>query len=66
MASYSRCAIVRRLAMVLLYTARRRYAPSLRVMARGLGVSERTIRRDLDALEAAGWPMPVWRSNKEE
>ena len=60
---YDRGAIVRRLAMVLLYTARRRYAPDIKVMARGLGVSERTIRRDLEALEEAGWPMPQWRFN---
>jgi predicted DNA-binding transcriptional regulator YafY len=59
----SKSQIVERLARVLLYTARRRYAPDLRVMARGLNVSERTIRRDLQALEAAGWPMPRWRKN---
>jgi predicted DNA-binding transcriptional regulator YafY len=62
---YDRGAIVRRLAMVLLYTAKRRYAPSIKCMARGLGVCERTIRRDLEALEEAGWPMPRWRDEQE-
>lgn len=51
--------------MVLLYTARRRYAPNLKAMARGLGVSERTLRRDLEALERAGWPMPIWRYERD-
>jgi predicted DNA-binding transcriptional regulator YafY len=53
-----RAQIVRRLAAVLLYTNTARCQPSLATMARGLGVSERTIRRDLDALIEAGWPMP--------
>lgn len=57
-----RCAIVRRLAMLLRYTHGRRYAPDLVCLARGLGVSTRTIRRDLEALEAAGWPVPKWRT----
>jgi predicted DNA-binding transcriptional regulator YafY len=53
-----RAAIVRRLAMVLLYTNRQRYMPSPKVLARGLNVSERTVIRDLNALDEAGWPMP--------
>lgn len=61
----NRSALVRRLAMVLLYTAKRRYAPDVKCLARGLHVSERTIRRDLEALEDAGWPMPKWRDRQE-
>jgi predicted DNA-binding transcriptional regulator YafY len=53
-----KAAIVRRLAMLLLYTNRRRYMPSPRVIARGLNVSVRTVIRDLNALQEAGWPMP--------
>ncbi len=51
-------AIVRRLAMVLLYTASSRHRPDPKVMARGLGCHPRTVQRDLDALTDAGWPMP--------
>jgi predicted DNA-binding transcriptional regulator YafY len=51
-------AIVRRLAAVLLYTNTSRHMPNPKVMARGLGVHWRTVQRDLDAIEAAGWPMP--------
>lgn len=66
MARYEgRDAIVRRLAMVLLYTNRCQRRPSVKVLARGLSVSERTIVRDLNALEDAGWPMPV-RQNAEQ
>ena len=39
----------------------RRYAPTLRVLAKMFGVHPRTIRRDLMALEEAGWPVPGWR-----
>lgn len=56
-----RAAIVRRLAMVLLYTNRCRVMPTLATLARGLNVSERTVRRDLEALIEAGWPMPPAR-----
>jgi len=56
--------IVERIAKVLLYTQGRRYAPDLRCMARGLGVSTRTVRRYLSAIEAAGWPMGQWRDAK--
>lgn len=56
--------IVRRLAAVLLYTATSRSNPDPRVIARGLGVSWRTIDRDLDALEEAGWPMPEGRDDR--
>lgn len=62
-----RAAIVRRLAMVLLYTNQRRYMPAPKVMARGLGVSVRTVIRDLNALEEAGWPLPKrWNSGRIE
>jgi predicted DNA-binding transcriptional regulator YafY len=60
-----RDAMVRRLAMVLLYTNRCKQMPHVRTLARGLSVSERTIVRDLNALEDAGWPMPP-RQNAEQ
>lgn len=47
--------------MVLLYTNTCHYRPTLKTMARGLNVSERTARRYLDALEEVGWPMPKRR-----
>lgn len=50
--------IVRRLAAVMLYTATSRCNPDPRLIARGLDVHYRTIERDLEALEEAGWPMP--------
>lgn len=53
-----RAALVRRLAAVLLYTATSRMQPDPKVIARGLGCHWRTVQRDLDALEDAGWPMP--------
>jgi predicted DNA-binding transcriptional regulator YafY len=37
----------------------RRHLPSLSVMARELGVCERTIRRYLAALEEAYWSLPA-------
>ena len=58
---------MRRLAMVLLYTNQRRYMPPPRVIARGLNVSVRTVIRDLNALEEAGWPMPKrWNGGRIE
>lgn len=56
-----RTAMVRRLAAVLLYTATARMSPDPKVIARGLGVHWRTVARDLEALEEAGWPMPLRR-----
>lgn len=44
----------------MLYCRSRRYM-DLALIARELNVSKRTIRRDLEALEQAGWPMPIWR-----
>lgn len=38
-----------------------RMLPSLDLLADEFGVSTRTIRRDLYALEQAGWPMPQFR-----
>ena len=57
-----RAQIVRRLAMVLLYTNRQKFMPNTKVLARGLSVSERTVIRDLNALQEAGWPMPQRRN----
>ena len=61
MGEMSRGAIVHRLASLLYYCLHRRYALPLPVLARGLNVSERTIRRDFEALEAAGFQVPIWR-----
>jgi predicted DNA-binding transcriptional regulator YafY len=61
----NRCRLVRRLAALMRYCEGRRYAINLRGVARGLGVCERTIRRDLEALEQAGWPVPRWRDEQE-
>ena len=60
-----RTAVIRRLAALLLYTNTCRWRPTLKTMARGLGVSERTARRYLDALEESGWPMPPRRPIEE-
>src|SRR5688572_18909005 len=38
----------------------RRYL-DLPALAETLAVSPRTVRRDLEALEYAGWPVPAWR-----
>lgn len=48
----------------MLYLRGRRYI-DLRVIARGMNVSVRTIRRDLIALEDAGWPVPTYRLNAD-
>lgn len=44
----------------MLYLRGRRYI-DLAVIARGLNVSKRTVYRDIQALEEAGWPVPTWR-----
>jgi predicted DNA-binding transcriptional regulator YafY len=62
---YSRAALVRRLASLLRYTHNRKYMPPMKVLARGLNVSERTLYRDFAALEEAGWPLPR-RVNDEQ
>jgi predicted DNA-binding transcriptional regulator YafY len=41
-----------------------RYVPSLIDLARETGVSTRTVRRDLELLEAVGWPLPHWRQGR--
>lgn len=45
---------------------RRRYisAVDLTALAVQHGVAQRTIRRDLHALETAGWLLPKWRHNE--
>ena len=57
-------AVVRRVAALLLYTNTSRWMPSSRTMARGLGVSVRTVNRYLAAIEEAGWPLPPRRSEE--
>ena len=42
-----------------------RYVGSLGALAASHAVCERTIRRDLLALEAAGWPVPAWRRDEQ-
>lgn len=41
-----------------------RYAPTLEALAVEFGVTTRTIRRDLGALEMVGHPLPRYRKNK--
>jgi transposase len=36
----------------------------IRAIARDYGVTMRTIRRDLEALERSGWLMPQWPSQQ--
>lgn len=38
-----------------------RYVPPLAILAAEYAVHVRTIRRDLEALERAGWTVPAWR-----
>jgi len=47
-----------RIAALILTAQSHRYLPSLEDLAREHGVSTRTIRRDLEALEAVGVPLP--------
>jgi predicted DNA-binding transcriptional regulator YafY len=61
----SRMRLSIRMAALLRYMQGRRYSIELRVLARGLGVCERTIRRDLEALEAAGFSLPRWRDARD-
>lgn len=43
-----------------------RTAPALKVLANEFAVHERTIRRDLEAIEEAGWPLPQWRQDRAQ
>jgi predicted DNA-binding transcriptional regulator YafY len=56
-----RNAIAYRLASYLRFTTRKHYMPTLEFLARELGVCERTVRRDLEALEYYGVTFPQWR-----
>lgn len=56
--------VARRLSRLMFYLQGRRYI-DLKVIARGLGVTEKTVRRDLAALEEAGWPVPRYRLNPD-
>jgi len=49
-----------RVLMLLRYMEGRRHV-NLHAAAREFNVHRRTIRRDLLALEEAGWPVPPWR-----
>lgn len=62
----SRHAIARRLCALVRYLDGRRFMPDVKVIARGLGVSHRTIYRDLDALEQAGFVLPKRWNDKQE
>ena len=42
-----------------------RYAPSIHLLAAEFGVSSRTIRRDFQALEEAGFEMPEYRYSRD-
>lgn len=42
-----------------------RYAPSLQQLADEGHVSTRTVRRDLQLLEALGFHVPMWRLNEQ-
>lgn len=54
-----RTAILRRMARLLLYTMTARHRPDPEVLAARLGVSVRTVYRDLEAMTAAGWKFPA-------
>jgi hypothetical protein len=43
-----------------------RCMPEIEVMAAEMGVCVRTLYRDLAALEEAGWPLPMRRSDDRE
>ena len=53
-----RSRLIVRLARLILYLNGRRYMPDPQVLAAQLGVSERTLYRDLAALEEAGAILP--------
>lgn len=59
-----RGAIVRRLARLILILLGRRYMPETQWLAATLGVSTRTLMRDLRAMEDAGYSLPK-RQNVE-
>lgn len=59
--------IVVRLARLMTLCAQHRVAlPSLPRLGLLLGCSQRTVRRDLEALEEAGIAVPAWRLNEKE
>lgn len=53
-----RLRLASRLARLILRLMGLRYMPDMQVMAAELGVSQRTLYRDLAALEAGGWQLP--------
>lgn len=53
-----------RLVQLQLLVAQRANLPSLEWLADVLRVCPRTVRRDLAALEEAGWPIPVQRKRE--
>lgn len=58
---WARARVIRRLASILA-DCRLRRSLSLTDLAREHGCCERTIRRDLEAIEAAGLYVPTWRA----
>lgn len=53
-----RSRLIVRLARLILYLNGRRYMPDAQILAAQLGVSVRTLFRDLAALEEAGMVLP--------
>jgi predicted DNA-binding transcriptional regulator YafY len=51
--------LIKRLARLMVLCQSRRHLPPFAVLSRQLGVSERTLMRDLAALSDAGFPVPV-------
>jgi predicted DNA-binding transcriptional regulator YafY len=58
MDGYDRNKIARRLAALLKALHGRRFMPTMAELSRELGASERTVYRDLAALEEAGFQLP--------
>lgn len=61
-----RNALAVNMARVMVALQGRRYMPLHRELAAELGMNLRTLRRYLDALEQAGWPMPQRGWHKTE
>jgi hypothetical protein len=58
--------LVRVLRLARYLEGQRFLEPSLHMLAAEFGVHPRTIRRDLHALEEAGWPVPQFRQRPWE
>ena len=55
---YDRERVARQVVALIRLLDGRRYMPPHADLARELGVCRRTVRRYLDAIEHAGWPLP--------